>query len=169
MSDEIVYEDVMDDEAAELLLADAVNDSRTADEYKAEIKQLRKEAASNRVKGRDKAAALEGELNEYRQWKESQKSELDRALDRASMAEQNLAALAKEKLQVKAAKAAGLDIDLADRIRGDSEDEMLADAKLLAEKAKTTAPSPLMGKGTPVRAPRGSDEEANDFFRNILS
>lgn len=93
------------------------------------IKDLRKENAKHRT---DKQA-VKSELDEYKAWKDSQKSELQRAQERAAELEKELTSSKKASKQIAAAKKAGLDLDLADRIRGESDDEMLEDAKSLAQ------------------------------------
>lgn len=92
------------------------------------IRDLRKENAKHRT---DKNAT-KAELDEYKAWKDSQKSELQKAQDRAAELERELNSSKLTTRQIAAAKKAGLDLDLADRVRGDSDDEMLEDAKSLA-------------------------------------
>lgn len=92
------------------------------------IRDLRKENAKHRT---DKQA-VKSELDEYKAWKDSQKTELQKAQERAAELEKELTSSKRASKQITAAKKAGLDLDLADRIRGESDDEMLEDAKSLA-------------------------------------
>lgn len=139
---------------------------RSSEEYESEIKQLRKEAAARRVQNREK----DGELEEFRQWKESQKTEIEKISERAALAEKQLQSLQQERLQLKAAREAGLDLDLADRVRGDTEEEMLADAKALAERSsgRHVPPSvinPYAGRrGDPV----GPEKSTGSIFREWM-
>lgn len=94
------------------------------------IRDLRKENAKHRT---DKQA-VKGELDEFKAWKESQKTELQKAQERAAELEKELNSSKVASRQLAAAKKAGLDLELADRIRGDSDDEMLEDAKDLAKR-----------------------------------
>lgn len=93
------------------------------------IRELRKENAKHRT---DKQA-VKSELDEYKAWKDSQKTELQKAQERAAELEKELNTSKVASRQIAAAKKAGLDLDLADRIRGESDDEMLEDAKSLAQ------------------------------------
>lgn len=93
------------------------------------IRDLRKENAKHRT---DKQA-VKSELDEYKAWKDSQKTELQKAQDRAKELEAELNSTKLTTRQIAAAKKAGLDLDLADRVRGASDDEMLEDAKNLAQ------------------------------------
>lgn len=106
------------------------------------IRDLRKENAKHRTEKQ----AVKDELAEYNAWKDSQKTELQKAADRATKAEKELADARLEKRQITAAKKAGLDLDLAERVRGESDEAMLEDAKALAllfhgekKNSKTTA------------------------------
>lgn len=95
-----------------------------------ELSKTRREAAKYRVRAKDKDA----ELEEFRAWKDSQKSELERAHEAKTASDRTMKELERENNQIKAALKADLDVDLAGRIQGDSLDEMIEDAKSLAEK-----------------------------------
>lgn len=140
--------------------------SRSVAEYETEIKQLRREAAKHRVQKQEK----EAELEEFRSWKESQKTELQRAAERAERAEKELNGLRMERLRLAVAKETGLDSDLADRIRGESEEEMLEDAKALAKKysSKPSVDVYAGRRGVPVGAAASEDPNRafNDWVRN---
>lgn len=68
------------------------------------------------------------------------------------------AAAARERgdLLRKVAQAAGLDEAFADRLRGDDEAALLADAKLLAERLKPAAPA---SAGSPANGARGAQQQ----------
>jgi hypothetical protein len=130
------------------------------------IADLRKENAAKRVKNRD----LDTELNEFRSWKANQMSDLDKANARVAELEKVQRDAETDKLQRKVAKAVGLSYSLADRIRGDSEAEMLEDAKsLLKEAGKKTGG--LIDRG-PSGGPVGGenpDKDKGDWLRGALS
>lgn len=116
-----------------------------------EVAKLRKEAASRRVKNKD----LDSKLKEYDDWKRSQMSEVER--ERAEKAEllNTVRVLREESWRRDAASKAGLDPDFADRLNGETEDELIADAKRLAAKLGKTgtrsSQDALAGKrGRPV-------------------
>lgn len=135
-------------------------------QLEAERTQLRRENAKHRVAKQQK----EAELEEFRTWKESQKTELERAAERAAQAEKELKNLRAEKIQRDIAKEVGLDPDLADRIRGESEEEMLEDAKLLAKKygSKPSVDVYAGRRGVPVGANAQQDpnQAFNTWVRN---
>lgn len=143
------------------------------DEAQKLIRQLRRENAKHRT---EKQAA-KAELDEYNTWKDSQKSELQKAADRAEKAEKELAKARTESRQITAAKKAGLDLDLAERVRGESDEEMLEDAKALAllfhgekKDSKTTArdfSGGTAGKGAVTQ--KGTADEGKAWFDNWVN
>jgi len=135
----------------------------TVEELKAELAKVRREAASRRVANKEK----EKELEEFQKWKDSQKSELEKALERAKAAEEKAAKADLEKLQRKVAKDAGLDPELADRLIGDSEEELLADAKALAAKYKPSGAGATFAgrRGSAVTTGKTTSSTFNDFIR----
>jgi phosphoenolpyruvate synthase/pyruvate phosphate dikinase len=142
-------------------------ESRSPEELLAEIRQLRKEAAGRRVANREKDA----ELEEFRKWKDAQKTELERTAERAAQAEKELQALRRERLQEEVARAVGLDPDLADRIRGESKEEMLEDARKMAEKAspgKSAQVADLFkgARGAPVKGEMDTSAAFNQWIRS---
>lgn len=139
------------------------NDLNTVEGLKAELAKVRREAAARRVANKDK----DKELEEFQKWKESQKSELEKALDRAKAAEAKAAKADKEKLQRRVAKEAGLDPDLADRLIGDTEDELLEDAKALAAKYRVSGTNLTAAgrRGQPVTSGKTASMTFNDFIR----
>lgn len=140
-----------------------LSDERSVEELKAELKKVRREAASRRVANNQK----EAELAEFRKWKESQKTELQKAQERAAELEKLVADYEKRDMQLAAAKAAKLDLDLADRIRGNTPEEMLEDAKRLAEKTgkRSSIIDPFAGRGGAVRSPKNAYEALEEIIR----
>jgi hypothetical protein len=100
----------------------------SVEDYKRMVGELRKENAKHRTKN----VAKEEELKEFRAWKDSQLTELERAQKRVAELEEKVKAEEDNKTRLKAAEKAGLDPKLADRLRGESYDDMLADAKAMA-------------------------------------
>ena len=137
----------------------------TREELLAEVSKLRKESAGRRVAKKE----VDAKLKEYEEWKLSQLSEVDRAKAETAKAEETVRVLLMEKAQRNAAKKAGLDPDYADRLRGETEEEMVADAKALVAKGfgtktSSTASNGLAGKrGKPVGA--GAEQTESDWFR----
>lgn len=160
MSEEVTNEEAFEE------VDSAPSKARTPEEYEEEIRQLRREAGNRRHQKKE----VEARLAEYEKWKESQKSEVEKLRERAESAEAKLTTLQRERLQIKAAKEAGLDTDLADRIRGDSEEDMLEDAKLLAKKYSSKSVDAYAGRrGVPVGTNNPSmtpNQLANDWIRN---
>lgn len=133
----------------------------------AEVSRLRRENASKRVKAKD----LDDKLKKYSEWEKSQMSELERAKAEKADVERQLRELTNERLQATAAKKAKLDPDLADRIKGETEEEMLEDARRLAKRYPATASSAdTMFAGTRGRpVGDGKEESESDWFRNQFS
>lgn len=160
MSDDIETQEVTPEVTEE---DDSLSDERSVEELKAELKKVRREAASRRVANNQK----EAELAEFRKWKDSQKTELQTAQERAAELEKLVSDYEKKDLQLAAAKAAKLDLDLADRIRGNTPEEMLEDAQKLAEKAgkRSSTIDPFAGRGGAVRPPKNAYEALEEIIR----
>lgn len=127
----------------------------------AELAKVRAEAAARRVENRELKAAQE-ELQKY---KDAEKTELERVTERAAQAESRLQSLTVEKLAREAAVAAGLAPELAEFLKGTTEEELAASAEALANKTKSTAPDLGPGtRGAPVRA----EKTAADAFRSLF-
>jgi hypothetical protein len=139
------------------------------------ILELRQENAKHRTE----KSAVSKELEEFTKWKDSQKSELEKLQEENATLKKDLGTTKKEKAQAKVGKAAGLDPDLYEFIKGSSDDEMLASAQKLAEKYPATG-----GKATPsnvaslLAGNRGvplsegkidANELANQSLRQILN
>lgn len=108
----------------------------------AEISKLRKENASKRVKSKEKDA----ELEEFRKWKDSQKTELEKLQEAKASMEEELRLLRSSKKKNDVAEAVELPIEWAKFIQGDDEDEMKESAKELKKMLSgrpATTPSDL--------------------------
>lgn len=158
-----------EDLAAQDVLADlveeaAIEEGLTPEQALALVPKLRREAAKHRTE-KQAAKALAEELQKY---KDAEKTELEKLTERAQRAEQELTQARREKAARDAAKAAGLDSDLADLVQGDTEEEMLASAKKLAERLDSKKPNVSnfnSGNRNPVKPP----ESASQAFRDFLS
>lgn len=134
---------------------------------KEEISSLRRESAGRRVTNK----ANEEELTKFREWQkeaDKQKSDLERTLERAMSAEKDLAELRREKLQASVAEEVGLDHKLSSRIRGESKDEMLADAAELAETAgkRKGADAFLPSHGNQARQAPSTSQQFNAWVNS---
>lgn len=167
MSEELsqVDEVTETEEEVDAALDDAAVDGMSVDDLKKELAKTRREAASRRVTGKDVAA----QLAELKALKERDMTELQKAQARAAELEEYVAADQFVKLQRKCAKAVGLSLEWADRVRGESEADMLEDAKaLLAKTGKATKAASITSRGT-VGSPVGQDaNEEGDWLRQAL-
>lgn len=124
-----------------------------------EIAKLRKENASKRVKSKEDADAAAM----WQKHVESQKTELEKANDRAAQAEAKAAKLELETLRREVADKFNLDSDLVDFITGDSQGEMEAKAKVLADKGLVRGAKNAndlgagASRGTPLTGPKKGD------------
>lgn len=161
------------EETTEVVETKKTLDQLSQDELIDYIKSLRKENAGHRTEKQAKAK----ELEEYRAWKESQKTDLEKVQDEAKrLKEENLSLL-----RTNAALAFGLDEDVAEFVKGETEDEIKASAKKLAEKFGTNeeALAQVAGKskvtdvfagnrGTAVNENTDVKQQANDFMAQLI-
>jgi hypothetical protein len=131
------------------------------------IRKLRDENAKRRIEGNESKA----ELDEFRKWKDSQLSELERAQKAVTEARSE----AIESWRHLAAKEYGVPENLVSRIQGDSRESIFADAKTLAPPTgeKSAAQPQPMGlnlfggiHGSPVASK--SDGSADEALRRAL-
>lgn len=125
-----------------------------------ELAETRKEAAGYRTKLRAEEAAKEeaarkaaeeqGEFKQLYEQAQQQLAELEAARTKAERA-QLLARIATE---------AGLDATLAERLRGEDEAALRADAKALAERLKPAAPTDA---GSPANGARSQQQQLPAF------
>lgn len=142
-------------------------DDLTPEELKAYVRELRSENAKTRTEKNELKTAAE----KWAEFEESQKTELQKAQEKAAKLEADLTVAQRERLQNKVGREAGVDPDLWDRIKGDSEDEMLEDAQKLAGKAPaksvlgTTATDVFAGKrGEPIGSGPADPKATADHY-----
>lgn len=138
------------------------------------LKKVRGEAARNRVEKNDVAA----KLKEYEDWKDSQRSELEKANKRAEEAEAKVL----ETLKKSIAKEFDIDEDLQEFLVGSTEDEIRAKAqKLGGRKSSSDTQDDQKGsgalpagttlrpgtRGTPVGKAKTAQDEGADFFAGL--
>jgi len=138
----------------------------TLEQALAELSKVRREAAKHRTEKQAQKAVVE-ELQKY---KDAEKTELEKAVERAQRAEQELTSVRREKAARDAAKAAGLDSELADLVQGETEEELAASAKALAERLGTAKPNLgnfNAGSKTPIKAQENASEAFANFLKNL--
>lgn len=106
------------------------------------LRQFEKEAKAN-------AKKLEAYEKAEAERKQAEMSEIDKLKAQYEEAQAKAARLEKESLQRKAADEAGLPMAFADRIRGESLDEMVADAKGLLEAMPKAPKQPAVNPTNP--------------------
>lgn len=85
------------------------------------------------------------------------KSELEKATERAAEAEKRIVAIEQSNMRLKVGQAKGLNPDLTDRLRGDTEAELVDDADRLLAVVRPGAPQGEAGAGA------RQSVEANDM------
>lgn len=163
----------------EVTETEVVETKKTLDQFSNEelidyVKSLRKENASHRTAKQ----AKDKELEEFRAWKDSQKTELEKAQERADkLAEDNLSLM-----RTNAALSVGLSEDDVEFVSGTTEDEIKASATKLAARFGTNdeALAQVAGKsrvtdvfagnrGLPVNdGPKDVKQQANDFLAGLI-
>lgn len=96
------------------------------------VKELRAEAAKYRTQNKELAEKAKA----YDEYVESQKSEQEKQAEALAAAIKERDALRVEMMRSRIASAKNLPASLVDRLRGETEDEMLADADALLEGLK---------------------------------
>lgn len=144
------------------------------------IEQLRRESAGWRTKYRQ----AEPLASKYRQAEDSQKTEIQRATERAQSLEQELADVRTSNARMMALVNHNLPPDLIDLLGNGTEEEIDARAKLLADKLAAAAPQPEPAAAEHARpAPRRPVEsltpgarpagerpaDPNEAFRGFLN
>lgn len=165
--------------STEVTETEVVETKKTLDQLSQEelvdyVKTLRKENASHRTEKQ----ATKRELDEFRTWKDSQKTELEKAQERAESLEADKLTL----LRTNAALSFGLDEDVAEFVKGTTEDEIKASAQKLAEKfgtneaalAQVAGRPPVTdvfagNRGLPVtQGPKDAKQAANEFMAGLI-
>lgn len=131
------------------------------------VKTLRKENASHRTEKQ----ATKKELDEFRAWKDSQKTELERAQEKAAELQKENYSLLKTSI----ALGVGLSLDDVDFISGETPEEMKASAEKLAARVKPTdmKKSPVNvfagSRGAPVsEGPKDTKALANQWLSSLV-
>lgn len=122
-----------------------------------ELKEARAEAAKYRTERKKADEAALTEAGNFKTLYEQTQAELQSFKDQATKAE-------RDALLRKAAKDAGLSEDLIDRLRGESEAELLADAKALAKRLAPTPPSTGATNPGAKRNGASEDEQIESMF-----
>jgi hypothetical protein len=119
-------------------------------DWKAEAKKWETRAKENKSAA-EKLAALE----------ESQKSEQQKLMERAEAAERDRDAMRTEALRLRIAAEKGLTPKQAARLRGTSEEELLADADELLSEFQPASARKFgdVDQGVRGRSPQGSDDD----------
>ena len=132
--------------------------------------RLAKERASAAKKYGDyddlKKAKEELETLKASQMTETEKLKADNAaaLEKLAASEAKIKALELSQLKAKLISASGLPVELAERVRGETEDEIKADIEALKPLIKP-ATKPIGGNGTPPND--NKDTTAGDYGRNL--
>ncbi len=149
-------------------------DQLTPEELIDYVKVLRKENASHRTEKQAKSK----ELEEFKAWKDSQKTELEKAQERVdTLAKDNLSLM-----RTNAALSVGLTEDDVEFVTGTTKDEIQASAQKLAARFGTNeeALAQVAGKsqvtdvfagtrGLPVNeGPKDAKEAANRFLGDLM-
>lgn len=98
------------------------------------VKELRQEAAKYRTQNKELAEKAKA----YDEYVQSQKSEQEKQAEALAAATKERDALRAEMLRMKIASEKNLPASLVDRLRGETEDEMKADADSLLEGLKSS-------------------------------
>lgn len=142
-----------------------VVETLTAEQLRAELTKARREAAGRRVNENQ----LKKDMEDLQKYRDAEKTELELLKERAEKAEAAIAQSARENAARAAAKAAGLDPDLAEFLRGSTDEELKASAEALAERvgSKTDDAARLFAgsRGEPVRPVHDGNAEA---FRKLF-
>ena len=137
-------------------------DAETVD-WEAKAKQLEADAKKWQDFSRKNEAAAKAAAKELEKSRQAQMTDVERAQAAASEAEKRAAAAETAMLRYRVAATKQLPADLVDRLRGDTEEEMLADADTLLKLVKPAAPKP-----DPTQGARGagSGVDMNSLLRS---
>ncbi len=157
-------QDAPADAQSEAVTTQTDDEAKTFDaEY---VKSLRHEAAKYRTQAKDLAEKAKA----YDEYKESQKSEQEKLADQLKQAEEMKSAAERELLRMKVASSKNLPNSLVERLRGDTVEELEADADSLLSELKEQ----FVERSTPAPNQTGagivgdSPEPGVDDFLEIL-
>ncbi|HEY9373813.1 hypothetical protein [Streptomyces sp.] len=111
-----------------------------------------KHLAALGFKSKDEIEQLRQAAQKYQEFEDTQKSELQRATERAQGVEQQLADLRATNTRLMAAATHNIPPDLIDLLGSGSEDEINARAEMLAERLKASAPAAPPAQQRPVES-----------------
>ncbi|MFD1277456.1 hypothetical protein [Streptomyces kaempferi] len=103
-------------------------------------------------KSKDEIDQLRQAAQKYQEFEDAQKSELQRANERATSVEQQLSELRSTNARLMAAATHNIPPDLIDLLGSGSDEEINARAEALAERLKVAAPSPAATQNRPVES-----------------
>lgn len=115
-------------------------------------------------KANKEAEKLRLKLKEF---EDKDKSEADKLVEARTIAEKERDALKREALQLRVGMAKKLPLEVAERLRGDTEEEMSADADRLAALLKPGAPSGSVDGGNTGKPP-GTEKDMNALLREAV-
>lgn len=125
-------------------------------------------------KSKDEIDQLRQAAEKYREHEDAQKSEIQRATDKATGLEKQLADLQSANARLMAAATHNIPPDLIDLLGHGTDEEINARAEALAEHLKATAPTPALASKRPVEsltpgaAPSsGAPATADDWIRRM--
>jgi len=136
---------------ANIPAADATPPAQDGTDWKAEARKWEARAKEN-GKAAEQLKAIE----------DAKKSELEKANERATQAEAKAAQLEAKQLRTEVAAEAGIPAALAARLTGATREELLADAKALAELVK-----PSGGSSVPMGTAQGSTRNGKQVFGSL--
>lgn len=131
------------------------------EELEAELRKVRNEAASRRITNRD----LEQQAQKWREYEESQKTELQKLQDQLAERDRKLSEFATDNLRRSVASEFGLANEDIDFLTGSDEATIRAQAEKLkarlGTKVETSRPADLLAgnRGTPI----GSGTDSNNI------
>lgn len=170
MSEEVQETESTSTDEIEIVVNDNTSGSLDSVEDPKVLKKMIRELRTENAGHRKKKGEQEGQLEEYKKWKTSQQTELEKAQEREKTLLEEKRALLADKLALEY----GVDDEFKDFIAGESEDEMRKRAEKLGSKGSDNSDNPLkarllggnrgnaVGKTDTTKKPAGSSE-ANWF------
>lgn len=147
----------MADEQQEPTAAETPNESQAQDQAQTEtpgpVPYERFKEVNERAKAMEnRLAQIEADAKERQ---EKELVEQQKWQELAQAREQELKQLQSEQMRMRVASAKNLPLDLADRLRGDTEDEIAEDADRLLSFIQANQPQPQSGPGVPPASRNG--------------
>lgn len=141
--------------------AEPKGETKTFDE--AYVKELRAEAAKNRKAAQEATARAQ-------EYEDAQKSELEKANTKAQRAEQAKAEAEARLVRYQVAQEKEVPAKLVPLLTATSKEDLEAQADLLIENAKESAPKPDFDAGVrdPAEEPKTPEQAHRDFLMNVF-